>query len=382
MHDTRRPVVMHIITNLGDGGAQSVLRTICEFDTGVSHHVISLRGPGKYGDVLESIGVRVDCLGLSKRTSPFGAARKLSKLIKSVQPDVIQTWMYHANLFGGTVARFAGCRNVSWGIYHATLSLKELKWTTLAVVFICALLSRRVPKVIVLCATAAVEPHAKVGYDRRLMVVVPSGFDLSRFRFDADDRQSFRDELEVGSDTVLFGCVARVHPAKDHMTLLEAIARFAHDKTDDAFRFVLVGTDTNGSALLDEIKKRDLERFVIPLGPRNDIPRIMSGLDLHVSSSLTEGFPSVLCEAMACETPCITTNVGDAAIIVDENGWVVQPRNPAALSSAMSEAFGDITGPEASALKVQASESIKKRFTIEAMVAGYRSAWGLSDALG
>lgn len=359
-----------------------MLRTLCEFDSSVSHHVISMCGREKYGDLLENIGVRVDCLDMSKWTSPFGATRKLSKLIKSAQPDVIQTWMYHANLFGGIVARFSGFRNICWGIYHATLSLREMKWTTFSVVFICALLSRKIPKVIILCAAAAVKPHAKVGYDRRLMVIVPSGFDLSRFRFDADDRQSFREELNIGCDTVLFGCVARVHPAKDHTTLLEAIVHFARDKSDDAFRIVLVGTETNGSALLNEIKACNLENVVIPLGPRDDIPRIMSGLDLYVSSSLTEGFPSVLCEAMACETPCITTDVGDSAIIVGQNGWVVQPQDPAALSSAMSDAFREITGSDAPKIKIQASESIKKRFSSEAMVARYRDAWGLSDARG
>ena len=110
------------------------------------------------------------------------------------------------------------------------------------------------------------------------------------------------------------------------------------------------------------------------------MPFVMNAIDINVlPSSSGEGFPNVLAEAMACGTPCVTTNIGDAALIVDDTGWVSPPNDPIALSNSIIEAIEEKSHDEESwALRKQNCRSrIVENFSLDKMIKNYHLVWGI-----
>ena len=368
--------VLHVITGLDDGGAEAVLYRLVTHDPQDTHHVVSLMGEGKYGPLLRQAGATVTALDMPRGRVTWRGMAGLWRVLGGERPDVVQTWMYHADLLGGVLARLQGIP-VVWGIRNSTLVPGQSPRSTLWVARACAGLSRAVPRRIVACAQAAVAVHAALGYDARRMVVIPNGYDLSRFAPDPDARRRLRAEWNVPEDVPLIGMVARYDRQKDHANLIDALARLAQQAL--VFRAVLVGAqvDERNTALMQRLDAAGLRERVRLLGPTSDVPAVMNALDLHVlSSAYGEAFPNVLAEAMACGTPCVTTDVGDAALILGETGWVAPTKDSAALAEAIGAAL-QAWSDQAAWVRRQAAcrAHIAEHFSIDSMVQRYRSVW-------
>lgn len=370
--------ILHIISGLNNGGAEGVLYRLCKYDKKYQHIVVSMMDEGKYGPLLREAGVVMYCLNMPQGRVTFSGLWHLFKFIRQHKPDVVQTWMYHADLIGGVVARLAGVRNVFWNIRHTTLEPGKSKKSTILIAKLCAHLSAFIPKGIVCCAQEAVRVHSELGYKTSKMTVIGNGYDLAIFNPNDDLALRFKTELNIKTNTALLGMVGRFNPQKDHFGLLTALS-IIKDRPSH-FKVALIGRDLNSSnsGLNDQIKNLGLEEDLLLLDQRIDVPAVMNGLDIHVlSSSSGEGFPNVLAEAMACGTPCVTTDVGDAALIVGDTGWVVQPKDPQALANAMLEAMKEQqNNPQAWQARKQACrERIVNNFSIEKMVEGYHQVW-------
>ena len=332
-----RPLrVLHVITGLGQGGAESVLfRLATHAGEPVEHVVVSLTDEGIYGERLRAAGIEVHALGMPRGRVSLGGFLALRRLIAGKRPDAVQTWMYHADLIGGVAARLAGVRAIAWGIRNSGAHLERSSRSARMVLRACAFLSRRVPRAIVCAAQDAAERHAAKGYRRDRMTVISNGYDLSRYAPDAQAGARMRQHWNVPADAPLIGCVARWDPLKDHANLLRAVAALVRDGRDAGLRCVLVGRGMTGenAELAALIERLGLAERIVLAGPSDDVPAVMNGLDVHVLSSCAEGFPNVVAEAMACSAYCVVTDVGDAAFIVGETGIVVPPEQPEALAA-------------------------------------------------
>ncbi len=178
----------------------------------------------------------------------------------------------------------------------------------------------------------------------------------------------------------VIGSVARWNPQKDHANLISALSLLARQGRD--FRCILVGPglERSNAELWTLIAESGLENKVVLLGPRYDIPAIMSAFDLLVLSSYTEAFPNVVAEAMACGTPCVVTDVGDAALIVGNTGWVSRPRDPHALALSIETALPAVQSAQREAISQACRQRIVETFGLERMALAYRSVWSNSPA--
>ena len=369
--------VLHVVTGLGDGGAEAVLHRLCSHDRVTQHVVVSLMDEAKYGPLLRAEGVAVHALGMRPGSVSLRGLLRLWQLMGQHRSALVQTWMYHGDLVGGIVARLTGLRSIVWGVHHTTLERHAVKRRTRWVANACALAANWVPAHIVCCAEEAKRVHAGMGYPPDRMSVVANGYDLSRFVPQSGGREALRSAWSVAAGKPLLGMVARFDPQKDHANLIAALGHLSARGV--GFRCVLVGpgVDPGNSALRDLLVRHGVSDRVVLVGARDDIPAVMSALDLHVlSSRYGEAFPNVLAEAMACGTPCVTTAVGDAGLIVGETGWVVPPANPERLAVAIEQALeglGDM--PTWRARQADARRRIEREFGVKRMVESYRRIW-------
>ncbi|MGQ4880230.1 glycosyltransferase [Billgrantia sp. LNSP4103-1] len=371
--------ILHVITSLYPGGAQSALCRLCIGDKKNTHTVVAMIGGGDLEKTLGDYGIVVETLGFTRRNGVLKGFLLLRKLLRSYRPDLVQTWMYHPDLFGGVCARLAGVRHVCWGIRHTVLESGKSSRSSIWSARLCASLSGVVPARIVCCAHEAAKVHEALGYRSDRMVVIPNGYDLSDFYPYANVEACRRIFLSHDERHLpVLGMVGRFNAQKDHANLLEALAEVASRGLD--FRCLLVGADLDFSnkTLVDWINRLGLQDKVKLLGLRSDIPVVMNCLDLHVlSSSFGEAFPNVIAEAMACGTPCVGTDVGDTSLIIGEWGWVVPPRDSGRLADAIHAAINE--SQEQPSLWSQrcrsSAEHIQTHFTIDRMVDAFDSVW-------
>jgi glycosyltransferase involved in cell wall biosynthesis len=372
MTQTRARLVF-IITGLSTGGSETMLLKLLErIDRRrFQPHVFSLSGKGEIGPRIEALGIPVEALGMRPGLpSPLKFHRLVSRL-RELQPDMIHTWMYHADLVGSLAARFAGVSTVGWRINHSNLDRALNKRTTLWIVSLCARLSHRIPKRILSCSEKAREVHVAAGYAAGKMLVVPNGFDLGRFRPDAAARESVRQELGLGTDVPLVGIVGRYNSQKNVEGFVDAAGAVARSRSDVHFLLAGTGLDAANAALARAVSATAVADRVHLLGRRDDIPRLMAALDVFALSSHGEAFPNVVGEAMACGVPCVVTDAGDAAEIVGDTGKVVPTGDMAGLAR---EILGMLELPPAArvALGQRARDRVRDKYDIERVVEQYQ----------
>jgi glycosyltransferase involved in cell wall biosynthesis len=332
--------VLFIITGLSTGGAETMLLKLLErLDRKrFSPHVISLTTLGEIGPRIAALGIPVEAMGMKPGLpSPMGFLR-LMRMIRRVKPDVVHTWLYHADLLGGLAARLAGISAIGWCIRNSNLDKDKTKFSTRAVVGLCARLSTWIPSKILSCSEEARRVHVALGYAAEKMRVVPNGFDLARFKPDGDARSAVRADLGIADSTPLVGLISRFDPQKNHAGFFEAAGRLYRRMPHVHFVLAGQGIDRNNAALMQAINKAGVLANTHLLGLRSDVPRLMAALDvLASSSSYGEAFPNVLGEAMACGVPCVVTDVGDSAYIVGDTGRVVASGDMRGLAAALED---------------------------------------------
>jgi len=368
--------IIHIITDLDTGGAEMMLLKLQPSlnNKNVESLVVSLMRQGKITNRIEALGVKVETLELNQGEIPgWKAIKKLKQIMKAYSPSIVQGWMYHGNI-AATIAVFLCWPfrkkvKLFWNIRQTLYNLDSEKRQTRWLIILGRWLSF-LPHGIVYNSNLSLEQHTAIGYSEKKNHMIPNGFDLEKFRPNQDSYQEFRKELNVSDGTILIGHISRLHPMKDHATLIKAINRvteeISNSETTYKVLFLLVGynvtTDLSNNAAI---------RF---LGERSDIPQIMSSLDVLVSSSAWgEGFPNVIGEAMASEVPCVVTNVGDSSHIVGKYGKVCPIGDDQCISESIQQFIKN--EKQRKIAGQQSRKRIKKYYSMDKIKDEYLKVW-------
>ena len=201
-------------------------------------HVISLSADVPLASEIRAGGIPVDVLDIPPSTSSApSAVWRVIRLLREQRPDVVQTWLFHADLVGGIAANCLRLPAI-WNVQTSTLDPVGISRRTGRVVKACALASRVVPHAIVSCSWAGVAVHKALGYSDKFRVI-PNGVDVTTFKPDADARREVRAMLKVTDEVAVLGMAARFHPQKDHANFFAAAENLI--RTHPHVRFVLCG---------------------------------------------------------------------------------------------------------------------------------------------
>lgn len=368
--------VVFIVTGTQLGGAENML---CKLLTYLDQDefecvVVSLTSDGPIAHRIRDCGIRV--LSLDMDASGYDFVKGvvcLFGILRTEKPDVVQTWMYHADLLGGTAAKMATKARIFWNIRQSNLDRRLSKKSTRLVARLCARLSSRIPDRIMVCSQAASGIHARMGYARTKMEHIPNGFVIGDESQPSVSLNQVREQFGLPTDALVIGNLARFDPQKDHETFFKAAGRLANRRNNVHFVLAGQGINTANPAIRRWVEQYDLSRQVTLCGQIEDVNSFLGAVDiLTVSSAYGEGFPNVLGEAMLARVICVATDVGDSARILESVGFVVPVRSPEKLCEAWLTAAG-LAEEEKRARRERGRQRIVSEFDIRKVAQRYAS---------
>jgi glycosyltransferase involved in cell wall biosynthesis len=322
--------VTHLISGLRRGGAeQCLLRLVRRMDRSrFSSRVISILPLGPLAQEFTAAKIEVETLNCTGLVDTPRALAQLIRRIRQLKPDLVQTWLYHADMLGA-VALLSGWRcRLIWNVRNTDMkSENRLSWQILNSTL--ARLSR-IPDCVISNSQAGIAAHASGGYRPRRWIHIANGWEIPETLPAGNARLA----LGLHSDDVLIGLVARLAKQKDFSSFLGAVARL--DDRNPNLKFVLVGGGVTPDALRLQgpVPERVRSRLIF-LGEQSNLEKIWSILDaVTLTSAYGEGMPNCIGEAMAAGLPVIATDVGDTHRLLTKGNWLVPPRSTEALANA------------------------------------------------
>jgi len=365
--------ICHIITDLDVGGAESMLFSLVSnsnMHTDFNHYIVSLKGDGIYGKKLMETGAPVYSLNMQRSVFGGFSVFKLLKVLKKIRPDILHTWLYHADVAGLVFGiLFQKNMPIIWNLRCSDMDLTHYSYRTRLILWALVLLSH-LPDAVIANSQSGKNYHIQKGYKPGLWKIIPNGFNTEKYKPDHANRDRFRTALGIKNSDVVIGMIARYDPMKDHNNFLSAANKLV--KKISTVHFILVGRGINESnrELMREIRRNNLGAYIHLIEETDKVEKIIPGFDISTLSSMSEGFPNIIGESMACGVPCVCTDTGDSGILIGDTGKVVQRKNAEALANAWMSLI-ELSKEKRTDLGLKARQRILNYYTIQRIVEQY-----------
>jgi sugar transferase (PEP-CTERM/EpsH1 system associated) len=376
-----KPLIAHVLYRLATGGMERVLVTVINrTQANYRHAVICLDQVTAYRERITAPDVA--CVALHKKPGKdLPCYFRLWKTLRKLKPDIVHTYNFGA-LDSAPVARLAGVRRVVHGERGRSASDPEGANRKRRVLRRC--LNPFIDRYLAVSRDLRRWLVEQVGIDPAKVVCIPNGIDATGFVVGPAKKEA---RPLLGSfappGSIVIGTVGRLDPVKDQAGLLEAFNLLCATMPERRLllRLVIVGEGPQRSVLEKQIVEFGLEAQVCLLGNREDVSALLAEFDIFVLSSIAEGMPGVLLEAMAAGLPVAATDVGGAGEIVWDGltGQLVPASNPSRLAEVLSTYVSD------EALRVRHGSAGRRKaetgFSLEHMISAYVELYdGLLDA--
>lgn len=353
------PIVL-LVASLERDGAETQLVLLARQlqDWGWPVRIVAMLPINGFGTDIDDLEVQY--LGMTRSGINPGAVLRFIQLVKDERPAALVSFTNPANLFGRIVGHLCGIPVIVSSIRGERLGGRL---RTLAM-----RLTARLDTLTTANSTAvgASLVRRRLVAEERLRVI-PNGIDLRRFLAQHDGAP----ELGAAPDDFVWLAVGRLSPSKDYPNLLQAL----HLLTDaPRHKLYVVGVGELREALAREAEALGLTERVTFLGRREDVPSLLAAADAAVLSSVHEGMPNVLMEALAAGRPAVATDVGGVReVMIDGmSGYVVPPRRPEALAEAMARLMAQ-PAEVRSAMGAAGRSHVASHFSVTAMAERWRA---------
>lgn len=360
--------VMFLIRSINIGGAEKQLLTLLRgLDRSrIDPVVVTFYPDGELLSEYLNSGVRVISAGKRGRWDILPFISNLSGIILNEKPDVIMSYLVAANLLAMLLKPFTPRIKLIISIRHSYVRNEDYDTLNRVIYFLQDKLAWLSDQILVNSYTGA-RMAAERGMPQDKMVVIPNGIDTTQFRADINARRRTRKELGISETAMVTGIIGRIDPIKDHETFIKAASIVLKTKPDMVFLVVGSGSPQFESELRSTTRSLGIESSFKWVASQKDVQGIYNVLDMCVSASIGEGFSNVIAEAMACEVPCVVSDVGDSRRIVGETGMVFAPGDVQGLAARIQH-LATLPPQDRSSLGRAAREKIVKEFSLEKMV--------------
>lgn len=323
--------ILYVITGLAQGGAERVVCDLADAMFKKGHEVKIAYLTGEIITQPANKEIELLGIGLTNVITLPKAYLTLSKIVRNFKPDIIHAHMVHANILTRLVRLITPMTKLICTA-HSSNEGGAVRMMSYRLTNRLANLTTNVSN------TAVAAFEATHAIPKNSMLTVYNGVDFTNFTYSPDAKDIIVKELSLDSNTKIILAVGRFNASKNYFNLLSAI-NLIKDQLNISFVLLIAGDGELRSEIEKEITNLGISNNVLLLGRRDDIPLLMSACDVFVLSSDYEGLPTVLIEALACQSQVVSTNVSGVHEIIGKHGKIVPTNNSMALAEGIRESF-------------------------------------------